>query len=152
MAGGIWGRVRELIVRDAPDPPGSGRWSAMTDFVVYVALCLAPALALLALMNAATWFSRWDFPRRRRGVASTSGPTLERLVADLRRLESDYRRIECSDLPAKSQRLRAVSLAYDDTLRACCLALELPEPEPAPLSALAPLRTEAELAQHGLTW
>lgn len=123
----------------------------MTDVLAYVALFVAPALGLWVLMNAAIWFCRWD-PPRRRSRAKATGPTLERLVDDLRRLESEYRRIERSDLPAKSVRLRAVSLAYDDTLRACCLALELPEPEPAPLSSLARLRTEAELAQHGLTW
>lgn len=124
----------------------------MNDVVAYAVLFVAPALVLLALMNAAMWFCRWDPPRRRARAATPTGPTLERLVNDLRRLESDYRRIERSDLPAKAVRLRAVSLAYDDTLRACCLALELPEPEPAPLSSLARLRTEAELAQHGLTW
>ena len=73
-------------------------------------------------------------------------------MSDLRRLERDYRRIEASDLPAKAARLRSVSLAYDDTLRACCRALELPEPDKPPLGPVARLETEAVLAQHGLTW
>lgn len=84
--------------------------------------------------------------------AEPSGPRLERLVDDLRRLEAEYRRVEASDLPAKAARLHALSLAYDDTLRACCRALGLPEPQRPPLGAIARLQTEAVLAQHGLTW
>ena len=45
-----------------------------------------------------------------------------------------------------------MSLAYDETLRACCLSLGLDEPAPSPLSAIDRLQTEAELSQHGLVW
>ncbi|MBA2694678.1 MAG: hypothetical protein H0U62_02240, partial [Actinobacteria bacterium] len=79
-------------------------------------------------------------------------PSLERLVADLRRLEADLRRIESSDLPAKMQRLQAVSLAYDDVLCECCLALGLPEPAQRPFRGVDRLHAELELARHGLTW
>ncbi len=55
-------------------------------------------------------------------------------------------------MPVRAARLRAVTLAYDDTLRACCAALELPQPDRPPLSPIVRLETEAALAQRGLTW
>ncbi|MCE0485282.1 hypothetical protein [Ornithinimicrobium sediminis] len=79
-------------------------------------------------------------------------PSLERLVADLHRLEREYRRVECSEPPAKAQRLRAISLAYDDVLCECCLALGLPPPPQRPLSGVDRIQAECELARHGLTW
>lgn len=79
-------------------------------------------------------------------------PTLERLVADLQRLEEQFRRIDNSDMPAKMQRLQAVSLAYDDVLCECCLALGLPEPGQRPFRGADRMHTELELARHGLTW
>jgi hypothetical protein len=48
--------------------------------------------------------------------------SLERLVADLRRLEREYQRIESSNELGRASRLRAIGMAYDDTLRACCRA------------------------------
>ena len=69
-----------------------------------------------------------------------SGPSLQRLVFDLQRLERDFRRIQASNEPGKARRLAAVSLAYDETLRACCLSLGLDEPAPSPLSAIDRLR------------
>lgn len=79
-------------------------------------------------------------------------PPLERLVADLHRLEEDFRRIERTNPPAKMLRLQAVSLAYDDVLCECCLALGLPEPADRPLRGVDRLQAECELARHGLTW
>jgi hypothetical protein len=95
------------------------------------------------------WWSHGSAPRRR---VTDHGPNLQRLVDDLRRIEREYVRVERSDLPARAARLKALNLAYDDTLRACCHALRLPEPSERPLSGVARLRTEAELAQHGLEW
>jgi hypothetical protein len=95
------------------------------------------------------WWSHGSTPRRR---DTAPGPDLRRLVDDLRRIEREYVRVERSDLPARAARLRALNLAYDDTLRACCQALRLPEPSERPLSGVARLSTEAELAQHGLEW
>lgn len=79
-------------------------------------------------------------------------PSLETLVADLQRLELQYQRINATNPPAKMQRLRAVSLAYDDVLGECCSALGLPPPLERPLSAAQRLITESELALRGLTW
>jgi hypothetical protein len=79
-------------------------------------------------------------------------PSLEVLVADLRRLELSYRDVESSNPPAKAARLRAISLAYDDVLCESCLALGLPPPPTRPLSGVDRLEAECELARHGLTW
>ncbi len=61
---------------------------------------------------------------------------IERLVADLRRLECDYCR----------------SLAYDDTLCACCSALEIPWSGRPPFDEVHRLDMEASLAKRGVTW
>ena len=118
---------------------------------MYIALCFVPSAAFYLAFRGLQVVCSWSGPPWRRSAAP-QGPTLERLVSDLRRLERDYRCIEDSDLPAKAARLRSVTLAYDDTLRACCRALDLAEPEKPPLGPVARLQTEAALAQHGLTW
>ena len=123
----------------------------MHPLLAYAAICVVPAGVLYGLSRGLQWLSQHQIqltPAR----PMASSPSLERLVDDLRRLEHDYRRIERSDLPARAHRLLAVSLAYDDTLRACCRALELPLPEAPPLSSIDRLEVEADLAQHGLTW
>lgn len=121
----------------------------MPVFAVYVVLVATPAVALLGAGHA---LERWcrAYPRGRRSRPAPR-PSLERLVGDLQRLESDYRRIAASDLPGRVSRMRTVTLAYDDVLRACCDAVGLPEPSD-PLTALDRLETEAALAQQGLTW
>ena len=123
----------------------------MGRLALYAGLCVTPSIAFYLAMRGLEVVCAWSGPPWRR-VVSPQGPTLERLVADLRRLELDYRRIEASDLPAKAARLRSVTMAYDDTLRDCCRALDLPEPEKPPMGSVARLQTEAALAQHGLTW
>ena len=121
----------------------------MPVLVVYAVLAITPAAALLAAGHGLDRFCRWQATGPRRPRAS--GPSLERMVSDLRRLEADYGRIDASDLPGRVSRLRTVALAYDDRLRDCCRALGLPEPV-VPLSSLDRLQTEAALAQQGVTW
>jgi hypothetical protein len=118
--------------------------------VTYALLAATPAAVFLLAIKALERFTSGRPVRRRTPVPVE--PSLERLVADLRRLEGDYRRIEASDLPGRAARLRTVTLAYDDILRACCTALDLPQPDRPPLSPLVRLQTEAALAQRGLTW
>ncbi|CAN5445222.1 hypothetical protein BH23ACT6_BH23ACT6_16020 [soil metagenome] len=77
--------------------------------------------------------------------------TMERLVADLSRLERDFRRLEAGDAPHKMQRMQATSLAYDDVLCECCAALGLEAPT-GPLDSVDRMRTECDLVRHGLTW
>ncbi len=121
----------------------------MPAFVLYAVLVATPTVALLLAGRALErWCGTYRSPRR---DAAAAGISLERLVADLRRLEDDYRRISRSDLPARVARMRTVTLAYDDTLRSCCRAVGLPEPS-SPLTALARLETEAALSQQGVTW
>ena len=119
----------------------------MPVLVVYAVLAVTPAAALLA---AGTALDRWCRRHPRRRSAAPAGRPLEQLTHDLRRLERDYRRISGSDLPGRVGRMRTVALAYDDTLRACCRAVGLPEPQD-PLDGLARLETEAALTQPGCT-
>jgi hypothetical protein len=120
------------------------------NVVAYAALALVPAAFFLALAKVLDWWVRgagWS-----KAKAVPAGPPIERLVRDLRRLERDYSRIERSDLPRRAVRLQGVSLAYDDTLCACCTALEIPWSGRPPLDAVQRLQIEATLAQHGLVW
>jgi hypothetical protein len=73
-------------------------------------------------------------------------------VADLRRLECDYCRIERSDLPRRAARLQSVGRAYDDTLCACCEALEIPWSGRRPFGGIQRPEMETSLAQRGVTW
>jgi hypothetical protein len=146
-----------------PVPPGTKVAAQVVVFLMYAGYAAAPAAILYLAVRLARRITRSADPapprraaRSRRalrpGQAASTGRDLPRLVEDLHRLEHEYIRIERSNSPAKAARLRAVNLAYDDTLRECCLALGLPEPGERPLSGLARLQTEAELAQHGLVW
>jgi hypothetical protein len=121
------------------------------NVVAYAALAFTPAAFFLGLARVLDWWAQGgQLPVRRR--PTPTGPPIERLVSDLRRLERDYTRIERSDLPRRAVRLQGVSLAYDDTLCACCTALEIPWSGRRPLDAVERLQIEATLAQHGLVW
>ena len=124
----------------------------MGTALLYLLLAVTPAVVLWA---AAKGLERIVLGPRRRvpaAAAATAERPLERLVADLRRLEREYARIERAQEPGRATRLRAVGLAYDDTLTACCRAVGLPAPSAPPLSALGRLHTEAALARAGVTW
>lgn len=145
LAGAPWSQA-------APGgPAGKG---PVQSVMVYLLLAVTPAAAMWA---AARGLKRVIIgPPHRAGVgrsaAVPAGRPLDRLVQDLRRLERDYRLIEGSAEHGRARRLRAVGLAYDDTLRACCRSLGLPVAEASPLSALDRLRTEAALSQRGMIW
>ncbi len=121
-----------------------------TAVLLYLVLAATPALAFWAAAIAVERSGRR--PRRARATPVAVGRPLERLVADLRRLEEEYSRISRSGEPHRAKRLRAVGLAYDDTLRDCCRVVGLPEPSTPPLSAVSRLQTEAALAQSGVRW
>lgn len=124
------------------------------NVVLYMALAFLPGAVFVAAARALERWSRGDGWSRRgsRHEAEPAGPPIEQLVADLRRLGRDYARIAESDLPRRQMRLQSVTLAYDDTLCACCLALEIPAPGRPPFDAFQRLEIEAALAQRGLTW
>jgi hypothetical protein len=116
--------------------------------VVYAVLAATPA--------AAFWLARVALERYVRGRPvigpAPAGRSLERLVADLRRLEQEHARTTASDMTGRTSRLRAIGLAYDETLQECCRAVGLPEPTRLPLSAVDRLEAEAALAAAGVTW
>ena len=124
---------------------------------VLVVVCKA-VVVVLAVLPAAVFGERWRgrswWRRRGREPERTAADrSLELLVADLRRLEREFRRTEQdTDLSYRSARLQAISLAYDDTLLLCCRLLEVPEPERPPWNPVTRLQIEAELARAGLDW
>ena len=124
------------------------------NLVLYTALAFLPGAIFAVAAKALERWSRGEC--RSRGVTGADsqpvGPPIERLVADLRRLGRDYSRIAESDLPRRALRLQSVTLAYDDTLCACCTALEIPAPGRPPFDPIQRLEIEATLAQRGLTW
>ena len=124
------------------------------NVVAYIALAFLPGAVFVAAAKALERWSRGG-DRSRRGPGpgvEPEGPPIEQLVADLRRLGRDYSRIAESDLPRRQSRLQSVTLAYDDTLCACCTALEIPAPGRPPFDPIQRLEIEATLAQRGLTW
>ena len=123
------------------------------NVVAYVALAFLPGAVFVVAAKALERWSRGE-RRSRRGQPGVepAGPPIEQLVNDLRRLGRDYSRIAESDLPRRQSRLQSVTLAYDDTLCACCTALEIPAPGRPPFDAIQRLEIEATLAQRGLTW
>ena len=122
--------------------------------VAYIALAALPGAVFVVGARLLERWSRGDGLLRRRSpqVAGPTGPPIEQLVADLRRLGRDYSRIAESDLPRRQSRLQSVTMAYDDTLCACCTALEIPDPGRPPFDPVQRLQIEAALAQRGLTW
>ena len=120
------------------------------NLLLYAVLTFAPAGSFIAFAKALEWWTRGNGATR--SGAASSGPAIERLVGDLRRLGCDYCRIERSDLPRRAARLQSVSLAYDDTLCACCTALEIPWSGRPPFDGVQRLEMEASLAQRGFTW
>ena len=119
--------------------------------LLWVLLSTLPAVLFRLTWAALRRWSTGDGWRRQEHAAAER--SLELLVADLRRLEDEFRRTEAArDLPYRGARLQALSLAYDDTLRLCCRLLEVPEPERPPWPPVTRLQVEAELARAGLHW
>jgi hypothetical protein len=119
--------------------------------ITFAALCAVPAAVFAACARA---FDRWTSPSSGRDRPRAATPAHEerlRYSKDLRRLAADHARVMTANVPAKAARLRALELAYDDTLVHACRALDLDAP-PTPFDALTRVQVEAELVTHGLTW
>lgn len=122
--------------------------------VAYIALAALPGAVFVVGAKLLERWSRGEgWPRRAaRTEPAPAGPPIEQLVADLRRLEREYSRIAESDLPRRQSRLQSVTMAYDDTLCACCTALDIRDAGRPPFAPIQRLEIEAALAQRGLTW
>jgi len=114
------------------------------NVLVYAVLCVLPAAAFKLVLLA---ISAWNRRPHRPSPAVPAGKYGE----TLRRLSADHDRVLIADVPAKAARLRALELAYDDTLRAACQKLHVDVP-PDPWDATTRVQLEADLVTHGLTW
>jgi hypothetical protein len=83
-----------------------------------------------------------------------TAPPLQRLVADLRRLETEAERLLSDEtVVARGQRLQAVRLAFDLVLLDAARALEVPVPhERAPFTSHERFRVSIDLTAAGLRW
>jgi hypothetical protein len=80
--------------------------------------------------------------------------TLDRICADLHRLDREIARLLRSDCrtPALYHRLRSASLAYDATLDEACRALHVQVEGVPPFDGVVRIEAEAGLAAAGLHW
>jgi hypothetical protein len=83
-----------------------------------------------------------------------TAPPLQRLVADLQRLEGEAERLlSDTSVVARGQRLMAVRLAFDQTLLDAARALEVAVPrEHAPFTSHERFRVTIDLTAAGLRW
>ena len=132
-----------------------------TGIAVFLTVACGPALLVWLLLRVPTVVRRIAAVRRRRRppLPSPAGPPLERLVADLRRLDRQRR----GPPPATRVRRLALLAAYDDVLLATCRAAGVEDPPLRPYVEcggaqgaldpgrdLARLRTEADLEATGV--
>lgn len=124
----------------------------MIALLALLGIALAPLGVTWATLQAFRWLAERSGSWRSAASAAARHPpeSLGRLVDELRRLEQEYTALERMDGPSCAR--RAVALAYDETLRRCCAALDLSEPGPPPLDGLVRLQVEAALSQRGLSW
>lgn len=83
-----------------------------------------------------------------------TGPPIERLAADLRRLAGESVRLHGDRrVSARAFHLHVTELAYDETLLLACGALGVETgTATAPLGSTRRLELEVELARRGLQW
>ncbi|TWP38913.1 hypothetical protein [Leekyejoonella antrihumi] len=123
----------------------------MEALAIFVGICVGPA-AFFLLLGWSWRACNGMRPLRRRSTSAPTHPPVERMAVDLHWLADEMCRLRVSRAPAKVHRLTAVGLAYDDTLRMCCDALDVPVPDGRELDGVERLQLEAELAQAGLDW
>jgi hypothetical protein len=140
-------RVRSAPVRSY-HPRMAGDRPALLGLLLYILVAATPTVlfwAALRLFPAAV--RSWRKRRKRRDLPT--GPALESVVANLRRLRREMRR------GGQRTQVRRVALqaAYDDTLLECCRLVEVD----APLAGAGPaerpfarLQTEAALECAGI--
>jgi hypothetical protein len=121
------------------------------EAVLVVGVLLLPTMLGGALVGGARLWRRWD--RRDRGPVAL-GPPIERIAADLRRLNGQRCGLrEQVPAPGRGVRSRALTAAYVDVLTDACRVLEVAPPRIGP-SGLAPTaeieRVEGQLLERGL--
>lgn len=126
-----------------------GDRSAWMGLFLFVLIALAPSVMFwLALRLLPAVGSRLTerFARHR----ALPGPTLQDIVADVRRL----RREVCDEVPRTQVRRIALLAAYDGALLDACRIVDVPDPPLADASprerSLARLLTEAALEDAGI--
>ena len=122
------------------------------QLVLFLFATLLPTVTLWLIMRFFRWFASGDGLPWTRSTRTPAPRSIELLTQDLARLQREFARIHRDQPVAMARRLEAVTLAYDDTLCACCTALDLQVPDRTPLDDVERLQTEAVLAQHGLRW
>ena len=137
----------------------------MAVFVAVLAVFGGVGLSLACESSLFWWLVTGDAPRplrravervaaslpHRRRACEPLPPVL--LGLELRRLGSEYARIERDNQPHKPDRLAACAWAYDYVLLEYCRRLDLPVPsEHGPLTPLQRVNVEAELIGAGEEW
>jgi hypothetical protein len=122
------------------------------EAVLLIGALLFPTLVGGAMVGSARLWRRWSARRDRQPVPF--GPPIERIAADLRRLNGQ-RRVMRQEVPAPGRgvRARALTAAYVDVLTDACRVLEVPPPRAGASGVAAPAeieRVEADLLGQGL--
>jgi phosphatidylserine/phosphatidylglycerophosphate/cardiolipin synthase-like enzyme len=119
--------------------------------VLLIGAILFPTALGYAVLGSARIY-RWQAERRR--AARSTVPPIERLCADLRRLNAQLTATENQmTLPGKGTRVRALRAAYVDALSAACRELEIAPPKaPSPenVTQIEIYRVEAALRERGV--
>jgi hypothetical protein len=119
--------------------------------VLLVGAIVFPTVLGYAVLGSGRAY-RW-FVNQRRTARATAQP-IERLCADLRRLNAQLTATENQiTLPGKGIRVRAVRAAYVDALSEACAELEVAPPSAAGREQVRPAeiyRVEAALRERGL--
>jgi hypothetical protein len=127
----------------------AGDRSALVGLVLYLLVAVAPTVAFwMALRLIPAAWARLE--ERRAARREVLGPSLQQVVADVRRLRRELRG------PPASTQVRRVALqaAYDDALLDACRVAGVPDPPLAaaegPDRPFARLLTEAALEEAGI--
>jgi hypothetical protein len=125
----------------------TGERSVLLGLVLYLLIAVAPTVLFWACLRVIPRLAGALIDRRHARRAAPRGPTLERTVADVRRLRGELRR------PGHRSRVRRVATrqAYDEALVTLCevLGLSVP-PLDGPDRAFARLLAEASVEQAGV--
>jgi hypothetical protein len=127
----------------------AGDRSALVGLLLYLLVAVAPTVAFwIALRLVPAAWSRFEERRSRRRVVL--GPSLQQVVADVRRLRREVRGAP----PSTQVRRVALLAAYDDALIDACRVAGIADPPLAaaegPDRPFARLLTEAALEEAGI--